>query len=69
MGGQRRFRNPNRVGSGSSAGLTLFAFINQWWLTSSHEWIILFVAQVLLYGVVFKLTNDENSATQFAEPL
>ena len=55
--------------SGSSAGLTLFAFINQWWLTSSHEWIILFVAQVLLYGVVFKLTNDENSATQFAEPL
>jgi|TARA_B110000261_G_C12922682_1_gene293074 hypothetical protein len=55
--------------SGSSAGLTLFAFINQWWLPSSHHWVILFVAEVLLYGVVFKLTNDEYSATQFSEPL
>ena len=55
--------------SASSAGLTLFAFMDSWWLPNSPEWIILFTAEIMLYAVAFKLTTDESSATQFAEPL
>jgi hypothetical protein len=43
--------------------------MDSWWLPNSPEWIILFTTEIMLYAVAFKLTTDESSATQFAEPL
>ena len=55
--------------SASSAGLTLFAYMDSWWLTNSPEWIILFMGEIMLYSIAFKLTTDASSATQFTQPL
>ena len=38
--------------SGSSSGVTVVGYLNEWWPVTSDNWLIVFVAQYLAYGAV-----------------
>lgn len=43
--------------SGSTSGLVLIGYLNQWWSCSSNEWGYFFALECLMYGFVFYLTG------------
>jgi UDP-GlcNAc:undecaprenyl-phosphate GlcNAc-1-phosphate transferase len=55
--------------SGCTAGLTLYAYSLNWLPITSNQWIFLFIIEVFLYGVGFKLTQQDRGTTQYSEPV
>lgn len=52
--------------SGSTSGLVLLGYVNEWWPASSNEWAYFFVFECFIYAVVFYLTGLRHRATQHA---
>ena len=38
--------------SGSSSAVTVIGYVNEWWPVTSHNWLIVFLAQYVVYAVV-----------------
>ena len=50
--------------SSSTSGLVLFAYMAEWWPSSSNEWGYLFLFECVLYAAVFYLTGLRRTAPQ-----
>ena len=55
--------------SGSSAGITVLGYLNKWWPATSDQWLIVFMAQYLVYGVVMFWFARPVSAEPLSEPI
>ena len=55
--------------SGSTAGLTLWAYVFEWWALASNSWFLLFTLECCLYWLAYSLTEKTKGITQYAEPL
>ncbi len=53
--------------SGSTAGLTVWAYNFEWWSLNSNGWAILFLIEVILYWKAYSLTGKFKGITQFSE--
>jgi UDP-GlcNAc:undecaprenyl-phosphate/decaprenyl-phosphate GlcNAc-1-phosphate transferase len=52
--------------SGSTSGLVLVGYMNEWWPVTSNEWGYLFVFECAMYAFVFYLTGLSRRAIQHA---
>ena len=52
--------------SGSTSGLVLLGYVNEWWPASSNEWAYFFVFESVIYAIAFYLTGLRHRATQHA---
>jgi hypothetical protein len=50
--------------SGSTSGLVLLGYINEWWPPSSNEWAYFFIFECFMYAFVFYLTGLRHRAIQ-----
>jgi hypothetical protein len=53
--------------SGSSSGVTVVGYLNEWWPVTSDNWLIVFVAQYLVYGAVMLWLARSASVRALAE--
>jgi len=52
--------------SGSTSGLVLLGYVNEWWSASSNEWGYFFIFECAMYAFVFYLTGLSRRAVQHA---
>jgi len=52
--------------SGSTSGLVVLGYLNEWWPASSNEWGYFFVFECAMYALVFYLTGLSRRAVQHA---
>lgn len=55
--------------SGSTSGLVVLGYLNEWWPASSNEWGYFFVFECAMYAFVFYLTGLSRRAVQHASAI
>ena len=55
--------------SGSTSGLVLLGYSQQWWPISSNEWGVVFVVQIAAYLVAFIIFDRGRDLSQYSEAI